>query len=89
MTEIASNEPTRQDGAPRGPRRAKGSPLRCRDLAIGYPEQQIASDVQLEIDHGSRAAVVGDNGQENDVPGAHRGRLRSRRWPGFSRGHGC
>jgi ATP-binding cassette subfamily F protein 3 len=37
--------------------------LRCRDLAIGYPEREIANDVQLESDHGSRAAVVGDNGQ--------------------------
>src|SRR6185503_18624631 len=41
----------------------KGPALRCRDLAIGYPERQIADDVQLEIDHGTRAAVVGDNGQ--------------------------
>src|SRR5216683_3089701 len=41
----------------------EGPALRCRDLAIGYPERQIASDVQLEIDHGTRAAVVGDNGQ--------------------------
>ena len=44
-------------------RATKGPALRCRDLAIGYPERQIASNVQLEIDHGSRAAVVGDNGQ--------------------------
>ena len=34
------------------------------DLVIGYPEErQIASDIQLEIEHGSRAAIVGDNGQ--------------------------
>ncbi len=41
----------------------KGPALRCSELAIGYPERQIASDIDLEIDHGSRAAVVGDNGQ--------------------------
>ena len=41
----------------------KGPALRCRDLAIGYPERQVAAGINLEIDHGSRAAVVGDNGQ--------------------------
>jgi ATP-binding cassette subfamily F protein 3 len=62
LTEIASNEPTARIRAPRvAPR--KGFALRCRDLAIGYPERQIAADIQLEVDHGSRAAVVGDNGQ--------------------------
>jgi ATP-binding cassette subfamily F protein 3 len=62
LTEIVRDEPTANIRAPRiEPRR--GHALRCRDLAIGYPERQIASDVHLEIDHGSRAAVVGDNGQ--------------------------
>ena len=60
--EIERDEPTANIRAPRVEPR-KGPALRCRDLAIGYPERQIASDVQLEIDHGSRAAVVGDNGQ--------------------------
>ncbi len=41
----------------------KGPALRCRDLEIGYPERSIASGIDLEIDHGSRAAIVGDNGQ--------------------------
>jgi ATP-binding cassette, subfamily F, member 3 len=41
----------------------KGPALRCSELAIGYSERQIASGIDLEIDHGSRAAVVGDNGQ--------------------------
>jgi len=62
LTEIASDEPTAEIRAPRVEPR-KGIALRCRDLAIGYPERQIASDVGLEIDHGSRAAIVGDNGQ--------------------------
>ena len=62
LTEIASDEPTARIRAPRVEPR-KGPALRCRDLAIGYPERQIASDIQLEIDHGSRAAIVGDNGQ--------------------------
>jgi ATP-binding cassette subfamily F protein 3 len=62
MTEIVYDEPTVSIRPPKVEPR-KGPALRCRDLAIGYPERQIASDVQLEIDHGSRAAIVGDNGQ--------------------------
>ena len=62
LTEIARDEPIPRIRAPRiEPRR--GPALRCRDLAIGYPERQIASGVELEIDHGARAAIVGDNGQ--------------------------
>ena len=30
-----------------------------KDLAIGYAERQVAAQIDLEIDHGSRAAVVG------------------------------
>ncbi|MEX1096992.1 MAG: ABC-F family ATP-binding cassette domain-containing protein [Planctomycetales bacterium] len=41
----------------------KGPALRCQNLAIGYPEHVVARDIDLEIDHGSRAAIVGDNGQ--------------------------
>src|SRR6476620_10716457 len=62
LAEIESDEPTATIRAPRVERR-QGPALRCRDLAIGYPEREIANDVQLEIDHGSRAAVVGDNGE--------------------------
>src|SRR6202044_1016129 len=62
LTEIASDEPTARIRTPRVEPR-KGPALRCKDLAIGYPERQIADDVQLEIEHGARAAVVGDNGQ--------------------------
>ncbi len=62
LAEIASDEPTARIRAPRVEPR-KGPALRCLGLAIGYPERQIAADVELEIDHGSRAAVVGDNGQ--------------------------
>ncbi len=62
VTEIANDEPTARIRAPRVEPR-KGPALRCRDLAIGYPERQIASEINVEIDHGSRAAVVGDNGQ--------------------------
>src|SRR5580700_7322082 len=62
LTAIAGDEATARIRVPRVEPR-KGPALRCRDLAVGYPERQVAFDVQLEIDHGSRAAVVGDNGQ--------------------------
>jgi len=62
LTALASDEPTVRIRAPRIEPR-KGIALRCKDLAIGYVERQIASDIQLELDHGARAAIVGDNGQ--------------------------
>lgn len=59
---VEGDEPTARIRAPRIEPR-KGIALRCKDLAIGYPERRIASDIGLELDHGSRAAIVGDNGQ--------------------------
>ncbi|ODA32528.1 ABC-F family ATP-binding cassette domain-containing protein [Planctopirus hydrillae] len=41
----------------------QGPAVRCKEMAIGYAERKIAEDITLEIDHGSRAAIVGDNGQ--------------------------
>ena len=62
VNKSARDEPTARIRAPRVEPR-KGFALRCLDLSIGYAERQIAGDIQLEIEHGSRAAVVGDNGQ--------------------------
>ena len=62
LTEVLGDEPLARIRAPKVEPR-KGPALRCRDLTIGYPDREIATDVQLEIDHGSRAAIVGDNGQ--------------------------
>jgi ATP-binding cassette subfamily F protein 3 len=62
LVEIAGDEPTARIRAPLVEPR-QGHALRCKDLAIGYPERHVASEIDLEIDHGSRAAVVGDNGQ--------------------------
>jgi len=62
LVEIAGDEATARIRAPRVEPR-KGPALRCRDLAIGYPERQIAQEINLDIEHGSRAAIVGDNGQ--------------------------
>ena len=62
LTDIASGEPTAYIRAPQVEPR-QGPAVRCRDLAIGYPERRVGSDIGVEIDHGSRAAIVGDNGQ--------------------------
>ena len=62
VLEIAADEPTVNIRPPQvEPRR--GPALRCVDLAIGYPERKIASGIGVEVEHGARAAIVGDNGQ--------------------------
>ncbi len=43
--------------------RRDGTALRCERLAIGYPDHQVATQIQLDVDHGARVGVVGDNGQ--------------------------
>ncbi len=60
--EVAAEELTARIRVPQIEPR-QGPALRCRELAIGYPERKVASSINLEIDHGSRAAVVGDNGE--------------------------
>ena len=62
VVEIAGDEPTAKIRPPSVEPR-KGPALRCRGLSIGYPQRQVAAGIDLEIDHGSRAAIVGDNGQ--------------------------
>ena len=37
--------------------------LRCTDLAIGYPDYQVASSITMEFNRGAHVAVLGDNGQ--------------------------
>jgi len=62
LSDIAANESNAVIRAPQIEPR-QGPALRCQNLAIGYPERQIASGIEIEIEHGSRAAIVGDNGQ--------------------------
>ena len=62
LIESTADEPTANIRAPLVEARS-GPALRCRQLAIGYAERAVARDINLEIDHGVRAAVVGDNGQ--------------------------
>ncbi len=60
--EIAPEEPRVNIRPPQVEAR-RGAALRCVDLTIGYPERQIASGIGVEVVHGARAAIVGDNGQ--------------------------
>lgn len=62
LIDIDGDEPTATIRAPIVDPR-QGPALRCKDLAIGYPDRTIANEITLEVDHGSRAAIVGDNGQ--------------------------
>ena len=62
ITEIESAESTVNIVIPQTEKR-QGVALACEQLAIGYPDLQVADDITLEIEHGSRAAIVGDNGQ--------------------------
>lgn len=62
LVEIEADEPTACIRAPQVDPR-QGPAVRCKDVAIGYPDRTIADDITLEIDHGMRAAIVGDNGQ--------------------------
>ena len=41
----------------------QGPAVRTKRPGIGYPDRTIASDVHVEIDHGTRIGIVGDNGQ--------------------------
>ena len=41
----------------------RGTAVRTDDLEIGYPDLSVATEIGLEIEHGDRAAIVGDNGQ--------------------------
>ncbi|MEM8666307.1 MAG: ABC-F family ATP-binding cassette domain-containing protein [Planctomycetota bacterium] len=60
--EMEVDEPTVHIRAPRvEPRR--GTAVRCEGLAIGYTDHVVADSIGLEIEHGERAAIVGDNGQ--------------------------
>ena len=67
-TEIEVDEPTVHMRAPRVVPKT-GTAMRCEGLAIGYTatkeheEHIVAEQITLEIEHGQRVAIVGDNGQ--------------------------
>ena len=67
-TEVEVDEPTVHIRAPRVDPK-NGTAMRCEGLSIGYqatkelPEHVVADTIALEIEHGQRVALVGDNGQ--------------------------
>jgi ATP-binding cassette subfamily F protein 3 len=40
-----------------------GVALSCEELSVGYPDKLVASRINLDIERGSKVAVLGDNGQ--------------------------
>ena len=60
--DVAADEPTAFIRTPAVEPR-QGAAMRCENLAIGYPDHTVATDISLEIEHGERTAIVGDNGQ--------------------------
>ncbi len=60
--EIAEDLPTASIRAPIVTPR-QGAAVRLVDLAIGYPGHTVAKGITLEVEHGQRSAIVGDNGQ--------------------------
>ncbi len=60
--EIAADEAVAQIRAPLVEPR-QGPAVRCEGVSIGYPSHTVANAITLEIEHGERAAIVGDNGQ--------------------------
>ncbi len=62
LLDIDSNEATAHIRAPIVKPR-QGPAVRSFDLQIGYPDHSVATEVNVEIEHGERAAIVGDNGQ--------------------------
>lgn len=40
-----------------------GIALAIEDLAIGYPNKTVATDISLEVERGEHIAILGDNGQ--------------------------
>ncbi len=62
LVDVAGDEATVRFSFPEvAPR--QGTALRTERMAIGYPDREVARDVQVEIEHGDRVGVVGDNGQ--------------------------
>ena len=62
IEELQHDEPTAVIRAPQVDPR-KGPAVRCRNVSVGYPGREVACGIDVEIEHGSRAALVGDNGQ--------------------------
>jgi len=60
--EIAHQMSTVRIRMPQVERKA-GRAFSCDDLAIGYPEKDVASGIHFDIERGQHVAILGDNGQ--------------------------
>ncbi len=60
--EVVADLPTASIRAPIVEPR-QGPAVRLEEVTIGYPDHTVASNIELEIEHGGRTAIVGDNGQ--------------------------
>jgi ATP-binding cassette subfamily F protein 3 len=62
LKEIETDESTARIRAPRVEPR-QGPAVRTHDLSVGYPDHLVARQINLEVEHQQRTAIVGDNGQ--------------------------
>ncbi|MFT7633242.1 MAG: ATP-binding cassette subfamily F protein 3 [Mariniblastus sp.] len=62
LNEVATDEKTAYIQAPVVEPK-QGAAVRCEDVAIGYSDHRVAENINIEIEHQQRAAIVGDNGQ--------------------------
>lgn len=62
MVEVAGEEARVRFSFPKVTPR-QGPAVRTEDLAIGYSDRTVAEEVRIEIEHGTRTGIVGDNGQ--------------------------
>lgn len=62
LIEVAEREETARLRLPEADPR-KGTAFLCENLAIGYPGHLVARGISLDLPHGRKIVVVGDNGQ--------------------------
>ncbi len=60
--EIADEQSNVHIRIPPGSKR-NGVAFSCKELQIGYPEKQVASGINVDVDHGAHVAILGENGQ--------------------------
>ncbi len=62
LVEVAGDEASVAFSFPKIDRRS-GPAVRTDNLVIGYSDRRVADNIHIEIEHGSRVGLVGDNGQ--------------------------
>ena len=62
MVDVAGEEATVHFSFPQVTPR-QGPAVRTEEMTLGYSDRVVADDVRIEIEHGTRTGIVGDNGQ--------------------------